>query len=207
MIIPVDKILAKKLAQKIPEAAISALDVEKLQLARLVVLAASILLLILPINPSIKAFLASLLFAVGFCLLPEVAEAVNIKLPGKTPLRAFGDASCLLLFFTVLGYTQVVVTRSIGSLFLGLMAGVATGLFVVGQFVLRQKLAEQRPDAEPPAMTLLGYKFDDLLYLLPVFVLLEQTTTWALLIALLGSALASGVVFYKYYKIMEPGEE
>ena len=203
--IPVDRALATKLMQKLPEAATSALDPNKLQMLRIAggVVCAALLVLPLPLDKGIVAFLVSLLFAASFCLLREVAVVSENELPADHPLLVFGDAACWLAFLFGLGYIQIFATKGIGALFMGLLAGVVIALFVVAEFVLRQKLKEHDSGRSPPSWNLGGYRFDDFMYSLPVFAVLGQVK-WFVAAALIGSILVTCFMFYRYYQLMGP---
>ena len=206
---PIDRAVATKLLQKLPEAAVSALDPNKLQILRIAGgLAAAAVLFFLP-QKGAAAFLGSLLFAACFCLLREVAVASENELPADNPLLVFGDAACWLIFFFGLGFSQI--AAGVGFMLMGMLTGAVIAAFVVADFVLRLKLKERDSGQSPPGWSLGGYRFDDFMYLLPIFAALWAAdivqVTWFMLAALLGSIAAVGFMFYRYYQLMAPEED
>ncbi len=199
---PLDTLLAKRLLQTLPEHIVSSLDPSKLQILRISGAAASALLLFVGLAYSnLVAFLASLLFVSTFCLLREMAIVAKMQLPPEHPLLIFGDAGCWLLFFTGIGFHQMIAAQNILILIAGFVVGILAAALPIANFILQKKLKDSNLGDTVPSWTFYGYTLDDLMYLMPIFAIIAQVKMFLLitLVVLLG---ANIVMLYGYYRRM-----
>ena len=197
---PFNVLLAKRLAQKIPENMRESLDAKKFLGLRLAGIGLCLVILLVYVNYFIM-LLVSLLCVLFTCLLREVATQTDCEMPTGDPLYIFSNSVIWLLLFSIIGWS-LIFQEGISALFIGFIAGGFIATFILCEWQMRLRLHREAPNTPAPAWTVAGYALDNLMYLMPLFAL-ANNMWWFLVLTVVGTLAMFGFMMYRYYKCMQ----